>query len=100
MVVHESQRETGDTEGGSGKAKDQANKDNDNEAVGPRRDLPTPVLEASAVVPESQHETGEIEGGGEEMRVEADTYEGDVADEEAESGKEGRVGNRSDRKMI
>ena len=59
-VGPDSPRETGETEGGSGKA---AYRDEDKEHDDVRT-FPTRIIETLATDPESPRETGETEGGG------------------------------------
>ena len=111
-IVHVRQRETGETECVGGKAEDWKGEDKVN--VHERRDSFTPVPETSAVEPVCRHKTEYKGGGGEEkIWLEVTIHGGkDVPDEEvkdgaviefdgeATCGKEGRVDNRSNRKMI
>ena len=104
-VGHEGPRETGETNGGDGKACNR--NDEDEDRSGQRQDPSTPGPETTAVVPECQHKTGEMRGGREEVWPGESTYEEDAgpgmgvyegSDGKARSGKEERVADRPDRK--
>ena len=98
-VGHEGPRETGETDGGGGKAGDQHNDEED--CSGWRRDPSTPVPETTLVFPECQHKTREMGGGREEAWPGVGIYERkEVAKtgEQVASGKEEEVGIRPDRK--
>ena len=113
-VVPVHQGETREAECVGRKAEDRKGDEEDKMNKHERRDSSTPVPETSTVEPVCRHKTEDKGGGGEEtIWLKASIHGGkDVADEEAKDGaavefdgelgcgNEGRVENRSTRKMI
>ena len=94
-VVPVHQRETGETGCIGEKVEDRKGDEEDKVNEHERRDSFTPIPEISTVEPVCRHKTEDKGDGGNEMKVEADAFEGEIAEEVA-MGKTTEDGNTED----
>ena len=94
-VVPVHQRETGETGCIGEKVEDRKGDEEDKVNEHERRDSFTPIPEISTVEPVCRHKTEDKGDGGNEMKVEADAFEGEIAEEVA-MGETTEDGNTED----
>ena len=94
-VVPVHQRETGETGCIGEKVEDRKGDEEDKVNEHERRDSFTPIPEISTVEPVCRHKTEDKGDGGNETKVEADAFEGEIAEEVA-MGKTTEDGNTED----